>query len=134
MTFQVDENRAVALAATSRPVVHPEHARWRGRHRGCATTDKAEQGRAAHGRADPLGQACAGLAAQRQADVVLQAAQARCPLSIRPGNGGQALGEDAVRAAKPSAAQPAHLHLNLHAAALPGQVRQPAGVAAVQPR
>jgi len=66
--------------------------------------------------------------------VVLQAAQARCPLGIRPGSSGQALGEDALRAARPPAAKPAHLHLDLHAAALPGQVRQPAGVAAVPPR
>ena len=47
---------------------------------------------------------------------------------------GQALDEDAVRAAKPPAAQASHLHLDLHAAALPGQVRQPAWVAAVPPR
>ena len=53
---------------------------------------------------------------------------------MRPGNGGQALGEDAVRAAGPPAAQPANLHLDLHAAALPGQVCQPAGVAAVPSR
>ena len=65
---------------------------------------------------------------------MLQAAQARCPLGMRAGNGGQALGEDTVRAAGPPAAKPAHLHLDLHAAALPGQVGQPAGVAAVPPR
>jgi len=69
----------------------------------------------------------------RQPDVVLQAAQARCPLGIRPCGSGQALGEDAMRAAGPPATRPAHLHLDLHAAALPGQVRQPTRVAAVQP-
>jgi hypothetical protein len=40
-------------------------SRWR------ATTDEPQQRRPAHGRADPLGEACAGLAAQREADVVL---------------------------------------------------------------
>jgi len=65
--------------------------------------------------------------------VVLQIAQARRPLRIRPSSNRQALGEDALRAAGPPAAQPAHLHLDLHVAALPGQVRQPAGIAAVQP-
>jgi len=64
---------------------------------------------------------------------VLQAAQACRPLGIRPGNSKQALGEDAVRAAGLAAAQPAHLHLDLHAAALPGQVHKPTGVAAVPP-
>jgi len=134
MTLQVDEDRAVALPSFPRPVVHPEHA-WRrvGRRRR-ATADEAEQGGTAHGRADPLGQARAGLAAQRQADVVLQAAQACRPLGMRPGSSGQALGEDALHAARPPTAQAAHLHLDLNAAALPRQVRQPAGVAAVQPR
>jgi len=65
--------------------------------------------------------------------VVLEAAQARRPLGIRPGNSGQALGEDTVRTAVPPTAQPAHLRLDLHVAALPGQVCQPAGVAAVPP-
>ncbi len=119
MTLQVNEDRAVALAALPGPIVHTEHARRRGRRPRCATTNQAEQGGAAHRHADPFGQGCAGLAAQRQADVVLQAAQAGRPLGIRPGSSGQPLGKDAVRAAGPSAAQPAHLHLDLHAAALP---------------
>ena len=119
MAFQVNENRAVALPATPGPVIDPEHARRRGLHRRRATTDEADQGGAAHGRADPFGQARAGLAAQRQADVALEAAQALRPLGMRPGNSGQALGEDAVLAAGSSAAQPPHLHLDLHAAALP---------------
>jgi len=131
VAFQVNEDRAVTLATLPGPVIHPEHARRRGGRRGRATTDEAEQGGTAHGRADPLGQARAGPAAQREADVVLEAAQARRPLGIRPGNSGQALGEDAVRAARLTAAQASHLHFDLHAAALPGQVRQPAGVAAV---
>jgi hypothetical protein len=76
----------------------------------------------------------AGLAAQRQADVVLQAAQARRPLGMRPGNGGQAFGEDAVLAAGSPAAKPPHLHLDLHAAALPGQIGQAPWIAAVPPR
>ena len=134
MVFQVDEDRAVALAAAPGPVVDPEHARCRAGRRRRATTDEAEQGGAAHGRADPFSQARAGLAAERQADVVLQAAQAHRPLCICPGNSGHAFSEDAMLAARSSAAQPAHLHLDLHTAALPGQVRQPAGVAAVPPR
>ncbi len=133
MTFQVDEDRAVTLAALPGPVVNPEHAWRRGGRRRRATTDKAEQGGTADGRADPFGQARAGLAAQHEADRVLEAAQTGCPLGIRPGNSGQALGEDALRATGPPAAQPAHLHLDLHVAALPGQVCQPAGVTAVQP-
>jgi len=134
MAFQVNENRAVTLATFPGPVIHPEHAWRRGGRRSGPTTDEAEQGRAAHRRADPLGQARAGLAAQREADVVLQAAQARRPLRIRPGSNTQALGEDTVRTAVPPAAQPAHLHLDLHVAALPGQIRQPAGVAVVPPQ
>ncbi len=134
MTFQIDENRAVALPATPSPIVHPKHARRHGGWRRRATTDEAKQGGAAHGRADPFGQTRASLAAQCEADVVLEVAQAHCPLGIRPGNSGQALGEDAMRAAGPPAAKPTHLHFDLHAVALPGQVRQPAGVAAVPPR
>jgi len=132
--FQVNENRAVALPAFPGSVVHPEHAWRRGRHRRRPTTDEAEQGGPAHGRADPFGQARAGLATQCQADVALEAAQACCPLGMRPGSSRQAFGEDAVGAARSSAAKPAHLHLDLHATTLPGQVRQPAGVAAVPPR
>jgi len=131
--FQVNEDRAVTLATLPGPVIHPEYTRRRSGRCSGSTTDEAEQGRAAHGRADPLGQARAGLATQRQADVVLQIAQARSPLRIRPSSNRQALGEDAMRAAGPPAAQPAPLHLDLHVAALPGQVRQPAGIAAVQP-
>ena len=134
MMLQVDEDRAVTLPSLPRPVVDPEHARRRGGRRSCPTTDEAEKGRAAHGRADPLGQAGAGFAAECQANVVLQAAQAGRPLCMCPGNSRQAFSEDALRAARPPAAQPAHLHLDLHAAALPGQVRQPAGIAAVPPR
>ena len=63
MMFQVDEDRAVTLASFPRPVVHPEHARRRVGRRRRATADEAKQGGAAHRRADPLGQARAGLAA-----------------------------------------------------------------------
>ena len=98
MAFQVDEDRAVALPSLPRPVVDPEHARRRGGRRSCPTTDKAEQRRAAHGRADPFGQARAGLAAECQADVVLQVAQARRPLGMRPGG--------SRRSAKMRCAQP----------------------------
>ena len=66
--------------------------------------------------------------------MVLQVAQTCRPLCMGPGNSGHAFSEDAVRAARPPAAQPAHLHLDLHAAALPRQIRQPAGVTAVPPR
>ena len=117
----------------SRPSHPPRHARRRGGRRSGLTTDEAEQGRTAHGRADPLGQACASLAAQREADVVLQITQARRPLRIWPSSNRQALGKDAVRAAGSPAPQPAHLHLDLHVATLPGQVCQPAKIAAVQP-
>ena len=132
-TFQVNEDRAVTLATLPGPVIHPEHARRRGGRRSGLTTDEAEQGRTAHGRADPLDQACASLAAQREADVVLQITQARRPLRIWPSSNRQALGKDAVRAAGSPAPQPAHLHLDLHVATLPGQVCQPAKIAAVQP-
>ena len=64
---------------------------------------------------------------------MLQAATARCPLGMRPGSSGQAFGKDAICTAGPSTAKPAHLHLDLHAATLPGQVRQSAEVAAVEP-
>ena len=132
-TFQVNEDRAVTLAALPGPVIHPKHARRRSGRRSGPTTDEAKQGRAAHRCADPLGQARASLAAQCEANVVLQIAQARRPLRIWPSCNRQALGENAVRATGPPAAQPAHLHLDLHLKALPGQVCQPAGVAAVQP-
>ncbi|GAC1534973.1 MAG: hypothetical protein NVS2B4_15390 [Ramlibacter sp.] len=121
--FQVDENRAVALAPLPSPVIDPEHAGRCDGHCSCPTTDKAEQGRAAHRRADPLGQARAGLAAECEADVFVQAAQACRSLGVWLGNSGQAFGKDAVRAARPPAAQPAHPHLDLHAVSLPGQVR-----------
>ncbi len=65
MTFQVHQDRAVALPAAPSPVVHPKHARCRAGGRRRPTTDEAEQSGAAHGRADPFGQARASLAAQR---------------------------------------------------------------------
>ena len=97
MTFEVHENRAVTLAAapalrwlstgyavgTLASFAPSSTPSTRGAVAGVAGAPrrtKAEQGRTAHGRADPLGQARTGLAAQRQADGVLQAAQARCPL------------------------------------------------------
>ncbi len=77
--FQIYEDGAVSLTSLPGPVVHPEHTRRGAGRRRCATADEAEQGRAAYGRADPLGQARAGLAAQRKADVVLQAPSAAIP-------------------------------------------------------
>ncbi len=63
VAFQVNEDRAVTLATLPGSVVDPEHARRHDKGRRRATTDEAEQGRAAHGRADPLSQARAGPAA-----------------------------------------------------------------------
>ena len=54
---------------------------------------------------------------------MLEAAQARRPLRMRPGNSRQALDENMMRTAKPSAAKPAHLHRDRHATALPQQIR-----------
>ncbi len=79
MAFQVDEDRAVALAALLGPVVHSKHARRRAGRRRRATADEAQQGGAAHGRADPFDQARAGLAAIAEGNP-----SAKQPVAQRP--------------------------------------------------
>jgi hypothetical protein len=130
--LEVDQGRAVSLAAPPGPVTDPEHPRRRGGRRGRAL-HQAEQGIAAGRHAEALGEARAGTAAEGEADLALDAAQPVRPPRPGPGHLGQAFGEDPARAGRRDAAEPPCPEHDRGSASLPGQVGQAAAVVATDP-
>jgi hypothetical protein len=131
--LKVAQDRAVAVAAAPRPIIHAEHPRglaWCLRR---AATEHAEQGGSPnrHGQAERKPRP--GLAAERKADVALEVGQPRRPARPWLADLGQALAEDLARAGVRDATEPSGLDMEGDHAPLPGQVGQGAPVTAVHP-
>ena len=133
MTFQVNEYGAVAPAAAPRPVVHPEHARGPRRRFRRPAPEHAQQRGGAHRHRQADRQARSRSRPQGEADVALDVGQAPRAARPRPGDLGQAFGEDPTRAVARGAPEPTHLDAQGGDAPLPGQVGQDAVVAAMHP-
>ena len=78
--LEVDEHGPVAMAASPGPIIDPEHAHGRPRlRRRVVPACHPQQRVGAGGHGQPRREPGAGLAAQRQAEVTLQVAEARGP-------------------------------------------------------
>jgi hypothetical protein len=135
VAFEVDEHRAVAMAAAPCVVIDAQNARGWGRRR---RTGPGAYGPEQRVRTGGDGQSprepCAGLAAQRGAEAAVQAVE---PLGAARGGGsdaGQALGEGQPLAGRNQAAEPACADAQYDGAPLPRQIMEAALVEAVDGR
>ena len=128
-SFQIAQDRAVALTAPPGPIIDAEHSRCALCLRGSATSHEAQQRVGADRQAEAPRQACAGFTAERETEVVLEVAEAVSAACAGLGNAGEALGEDTARAMWLRATPSPGLDRDDDAPALPGKVGQGAGVA-----
>ncbi|BAQ50253.1 hypothetical protein Maq22A_2p42625 (plasmid) [Methylobacterium aquaticum] len=131
-TFQIAQDRAVALTAPPGPIVDAEHPRCAVCLRGSATSHEAQQRVGADRQAEAPRQACAGFTAERETEVVLEVAEAVSAACAGLGNAGEALGEDTARAMWLRVTPSPRLNRDDDAPALPGEIGQGAGVARVK--
>ena len=132
VALQVDQDGPVATAAAPCPVIDGQDAR-RGRRPivVASLACHAQQRVRADRHRQPLGQTLAGLAAERQSQAALQAAQALGPPCGGWCNTGQALGEGLAGAGRIKAAEASRLDAQQRRAALPRQIAQEPLVVAV---
>jgi len=97
MALEVAEKRAVAMAAPPGPVVDAEDAWWWVGAREWTGLHQPEDRLPADAHAQVVGQTCAGLTAQRQADALQRCPEALGQPGARAGKIGEALGENAPR-------------------------------------
>ncbi len=131
-TFQIAQDRAVALTAPPGPIIDAEHARCAVCLRGSATSHEAQQRVGADRQAEAPRQACAGFTAERETEVVLEVAEAVSAACAGLSNAGEALGEDTARAMWLRATPSPRLDRDDDAPALPREIGQGAGVARVR--
>ena len=130
--LEVDDQRAVGVAAPPGPVVDADHSRLgdrrrrHGAHRAqqCVAADRDGEARREPG---------AGRAADGEAEATVHLSQPSGPPQARRCHRTDALGEDPARAAGRVAPEAAQAQVHLGGAALPGQVAQAAAIAAVDP-
>jgi hypothetical protein len=132
VALQVNHHRAVGLPFPSRKIVHTEDFRGRKKWER-QPADRAQQGMATHGDAEPLAEPPTGRPAQSHADMSEPCGQALRP----PCPGGhercQPLGKDAACAAAIGAEELPHLQVEYDAPRSPGEIRQRADIATVDP-
>jgi hypothetical protein len=128
--FEVDEDSAIGVAFTQRPVIDAEHP-W-GRARGeWGAAEEVQQRGGARGKAQPTYQPCAGFAPERYGEQVEDLGESHGAPRIRDGDVRQPLGEDVPGTGRTTAAELADGEVELHAVLAPRQVGQGAGVEAV---
>ena len=130
--LQIDDDGAVASAATPCPVVDADDARGR-RYRHGSHPDQAQQGVAADRHGKPARQAGAGLTAGMQSDAALRLGKADGPPNPRQGHLRQAFGEDPARAPGSGAAKATDLKIEMADATLPGKISEMANISAMYP-
>lgn len=114
----VDLIVAVTFATEVGGVTRFESPRQLMGYLGLVPSERSTDGVAADWHGKPSGQAGAGLAAERHADIGLRLGQAIAALCPRTGEAGNRLGKDAARTM--AAAEVAHLHPPRDRAILPG--------------
>ena len=128
IAFQIDNDRAVALALAPGPIVDADDARCR-HHRQGSRPDQALQGVAADRHGQLRRQAGAALATGTEGNAALCLGKASGAPNPRPGHTRQVLGEDAARAFRSSAPEATDLKIKLTNPPLPGEVAKAANVA-----
>ncbi len=114
------------------PIINSKHARRRSGLGLARNLARSPQHRVrADGHGQSMDEPCARLTAHRQANASMQGADALGAAGIRPGDITQTLGEGMTRAGRRRAPEPPGRHLQRHRAALPRQVAQHAGAAAM---
>jgi hypothetical protein len=132
IALQIHNDRSVAAPTAPGPVVDSDDPRgrwWLSIPAGLA--HKPQQRVRAGGHGQPVGQTHAGLPAERQSKMALQAAQPFGPACGGKCGAGQALGKGLLEAAQVKAAEPTRLHVQRHGPALPRQVAERAPVSAM---
>jgi hypothetical protein len=130
VAFQIDDDRAVALAAPPGPVIDADDARrrcWFNRH----SPDQAQQGVAADRHGEPVRQAGAGFAAGMKSDAALRLGEADSPPNPRQGHLRQAFNEDPARAPGSGAAKATDLRIEMTDPTLPGKISEMANISAM---
>jgi hypothetical protein len=130
--LEVDDERAVGVAAPPSPVVDPDDPRLsdlRQRH----GAHRAQQRVGADGNGETRREPGAGRAADGQAQAAMDLGQPSGPAQARGRDRGRTLGEDPAWAAGRVAPEATQAQMRLGGASLPGQVAQAAAVAAVDP-
>jgi hypothetical protein len=130
--LQIDDDGAVASAATPCPVVDADDARGR-RYRNGSRPDQAQQRVAADRHGKPACQAGAGLTAGMQSNAALCLCEADSPSNPRHGHLRQAFGEDPARAPGSGAAKATDLEIEMADPTLPGKIPEMANISAVYP-
>ena len=130
--LQIDDDGAVASAATPCPVVDADNARGR-RYRNGSRPDQAQQGVAADRHGQPVRQAGAGFAAGMKSDAALRLGKADGPSNPWQGHLRQAFSEDPARAPGSGAAKATDLKIEMADPTLPGKISEMANISAMHP-
>ena len=117
--LEVDQDRAVATPTRPGPVINPEDTRRRHDIGGSTGRCQAQQRVRARRRGDPDGQTDSGLAAEREAEVVLEISQALGSTTRAVRHVRQALGEGPTGAKAIEAVEPASSDMDHHRSPLP---------------
>jgi hypothetical protein len=134
VALEIDQGSAIPMAAPPGPVIDGEDTRHRRPLVVVADAADQPQQRVRAGRhGQPLAQPPAGLAAECQADMALQAAQPLGSACASPGDTGQALGEGLAGTGRVKAAEPPRPDAQCHRATLPRQIGKRALVSTVEP-
>jgi len=130
MVLEVDQNRAVAMAAAERPVVYAQHAGVRRLGERSPPDEAQERGRAG-GKAQPVHHASAGLAAEREGEQAQDVHEPRRTSRVRRNNPRQPFGENASGTGVAITEEFAHGEHQADAVLAPGQISERAPVATV---
>ena len=130
MRQEIDQDRAIAMASSPGPLVHPDSLEsWRGGDRGCP--HQTQEGGRTGGQPQARGEPGPRLPAERHADGPQDGGQPLGFAGIRSGEVRQALGKDAARTRHVAAHELPHEQLQTNGERAPREVRQPALVVAM---
>ena len=129
-TRWIDDDGAVASAATPCPIIDADDARGR-HHRDGSRPDQPQQRVAADRHGKPVRQAGAGLAAGMKSNAALRLGEADGPPNPRQDHLRQAFSEDPARALGSGAAKATDLKIEMADPTLPGKISEMANIAAM---
>jgi hypothetical protein len=130
MRQEIDQDRAIAMASSPGPLVHPDSlGSWRGGDRGCP--HQTQEGGRTGGQPQARGEPGPRLPAERDADGPQDCGQPMGFAGIRSGEVRQALGKDAARTSQMAAHELPYEQLYTDGERTPREVSQPALVVAM---
>jgi hypothetical protein len=132
VALEVDQDRAITVATTPRPVVYRENPRGARRSPASgAAHDQAQQRIGADGHGQVPGQACPRLAAERDAKFMVHRVEPLGPAREPQRNPAQGLSKGLPGTGRVAAVEPLDLDAQHHRAALRGQITEAALIAAM---